>query len=435
MLLNFRFKNYKVFKEEQLFSLIAHKPFKEHQDTHLVSNDSTDILYSAVLYGANASGKSIFIEAMDFARRFILQSSKESRAEDPIETEPFLLHTSTEQMPSEFEFTFLHEGKRFRYGFSVTNKAVEEEWLYVKNKKEVEYFYRSGSEYDYNKSQLPVIKLLLDRNMVRDNALILSVMAQFNEAIALSVTQWIDSIGIISGLDSDTFRYYTVNRIKEDHSFERRILNLLKAADLGIVELEVPAVDLPAEYKDTLLGVLAANHVVKTFRYKYDTYNRPILNDLVSFDMEDSESKGTQKYFALLGPILETLDKGHILIIDELDARLHPNLVREIVNLFHQPETNPNHAQLIVATHNTNMMNRKTYRRDQIWYINKDTYGASRMYSLMNIKSQKGGAPELGDNYELKYLRGSYKAVPSLWQFDVNKEDFSTLSHQTSSNS
>lgn len=435
MLLNFRFKNYKVFKEEQLFSMIAHKPFKEHSDTHLVSNDSLGILHSAALYGANASGKSIFVEAMDFARQFILQSSKESRAEDPIETEPFLLHTSTEGAPSEFEFTFLYEGKRYRYGFAVTRQIVQEEWLYIKDKREVEYFYRSDGEYDYNKRQLPMIKLLIDRQMVRDNALILSVMAQFNEGIALNITEWINSIGIISGLDSDTFRYYTVNRIKKDHSFERRVLNLLKAADLGIVELEVPIVDLPDEYKDTLLEIIAANRVVKTFRQKYDQYNRPILDNLISFDMEDSESKGTQKYFALLGPILETLDKGHLLVIDELDARLHPNLVREIVNLFHQPETNPNHAQLIVATHDTNMMNRETYRRDQIWYTNKDTYGASRMYSLMNIKSQKGGAPEIGDNYELKYLRGNYKAVPSLWQFETNKQDFLTPEYQASSNS
>ena len=423
MLLQFRVKNYKVFKEEQVFSMVASDAYDDHRATHTSVHPPYTTLNSAAIYGANAGGKTLLLEAMVFAKAFILDSFKESKAEDEIDTEPFLLHSETAEEPSEFEFIFLTEGKRYRYGFAVTASAVEEEWLYVKNKKEVEYFYRSEGSYDYNKKQLSIVKLLEGRGLVRDNALALSVMAQFNDEVALNIVHWFGSFNVISALEPDDFKYYTVKRAKQDPTFKRQVLQLLKAADVGIVDFDFPAFSFPdelSELKDSPIGTFLSSRAVRTYRYKYDQYNRP-MKELVAFDLENDESAGTQKYFSLLGPIIDSLQQGKTLVVDELDARLHPLLVTQIVQLFHQKETNPKHAQFIFTTHDTKLIHHRFFRRDQIWFVDKDSYGASKIYSLSKFKTEDGAYVKTHDNHEAKYLDGQYRATPALWRFQVDK--------------
>ena len=426
MLLQFSIKNYKVFKEEQIFSMLA-AGYKEHMATHTTTAKKHRVLKTAALYGPNASGKSIFFKALNFFKGFVVNSSKESVAQDAIPTDPFRLHTNTAQAPSEFEIIFVHNNLEYRYGFIVDTQKVQEEWLFVKNKREVPYFHRTNGVYEYNTSKLEDVKFLEKRNMIRDNALLLSVLAQFNDPTALTILEWFNEFHILSGLNASRFKAYTIQEIERSASFKQDVLALLKAADVGIDDfgIEDYEVNFPAalaELKDSPLEHLLKDQVGKritTYRYKHDAYNRP-LQDKVAFDFNTDESAGTQKYFSLLGPILDTLREGGILFIDELDARLHVKLVEAIVQLFHRSDTNPNQAQLIFATHNTHLMNKELLRRDQIWLVNKGLLGDSQLYALSDYADpEEKSITRPAHNYEKRYLEGRYHAIPSLHLFEL----------------
>jgi hypothetical protein len=142
--------------------------------------------------------------------------------------------------------------------------------------------------------------------------------------------------------------------------------------------------------------------------------------------MEDEESSGTKKFFALTGPVLDSIENGYVLVIDELDSKLHPNLVCKIVSLFNSKELNPKNAQLIFNTHDTNLLSSGLFRRDQIWFAEKDKYGASKLFSLADFKSEVRKT----ENFEDNYIRGKYGAVPFLGEFDNFINFKMLLSHE-----
>jgi len=217
-----------------------------------------------------------------------------------------------------------------------------------------------------------------------------------------------------------------MSKISEDEKSKKRTVKFLKSADLGIEDLLVHKVDidaLPESMSDNLKDFIKKQvkeedgvefmSGVSTYHQVFDENNLP--KDMTDFSMEKDESSGTKKYFALSGPILETLEKGEVLIVDELANKLHSNLACRLIELFNSKETNPNNAQLIFNTHNTNLLSSNIFRRDQIWFVEKDRYGASSLYSLGNFKSD---TVRKEDNYEKKYIEGRYGAVPYLGEFD-----------------
>jgi AAA15 family ATPase/GTPase len=415
MLVNFQVKNYKVFKEEQNFSLVASNYHKEFADTHIITVNDTKLLRGAVIYGANASGKTIFIQALNFVKNFVLESSKDTQAGEAIDVEPFLYHTETEFEPSEFELIFLYKNIRYRYGFEVNHERVLSEWLYVKDKREVEYFYRDEATTTINKSKFDIGQILSDKKMVRENALLLSVAAQFNDPTALNVLEWMEDFRLISGLHSELYRAFTMSNMRDQPAFAKRVLTFLQQADLGIDGIEID--DYQEEYnlEQAVTDILLGGNCT-TYHKKYDTNNRP-LPERVRTSMRHSESAGTHKFFNLAGIILDTLDRGSVMVVDELDARLHSNLVAHLVKLFHDPSINKQGAQLVFATHNTNLLSNRSLRRDQIWFVNKDRYGASKLYSLGDFKST---VTRQEDNYEKKYLEGIYGGTPYISSFNSN---------------
>ena len=436
MLLEFSVKNYKVFKERATMSFIASNYDKSTLETsNVMTIDSYNIrvLRSAVLYGANASGKTKFFEALEFFRRFVRKSSKEGQKGEIIDIQPFLLSETTEHGPSEFEIVFLHDSVIYRYGFEANSKAVLAEWLFYRpQSKEYQVFYRDTLEpsIKVDKTLFKKGNLLIQENLVRDNALMLSVAAQFNDEICSRVINWFNhNLRCLSCLNESGYKGYSMFRA-DDKNFHDGILNLVKKADLSIqdITMETSSIDtLPEEVLVSLnnrinqrlpYDKIKVFSKTRTTHNKYDEDNR--INSSTEFSMEKEESHGTRKFFYLAGPILDTLENGRTLLIDELDARLHPMLVLRIFRLFNNPVVNRHGAQLIATTHNTSLLKNENLRKDQIWFVEKDTFEASHLYSLADFKSTH---VRTNENFEANYLKGKYGATPYLEEIDsfINK--------------
>jgi AAA15 family ATPase/GTPase len=436
MLIQFTVGNFRSFKEPVTLSMVAAKIKSKEQlldvENVFAVNERLSLLKSAAVYGANASGKSNLIAAMRFMASFVVNSFNNANFVEPIAVESFRLSTETAGEPSLFESVFLLEGVQYRYGFEVDTEGIASEWLYfVPKTKEAKLFERDlegirvSNRYKEGKG-------LEERT--RKNALFLSVVAQFNGQIATQILRWFNHLRIINNLlDSDT-------PIIVEHFFrsdkQREIVQLIQRLDLGIDDIGIAQVPLQESFEGAKLvkPMFAKNEnetrelyrpIVKpksgifyTLRddggreehrpavthRKYDSGGRPVAVE--HFDLEQ-ESQGTQKLFALAWPLIEVLNEGSILIIDELDARLHPLITCEIIRLFNSQESNPHYAQLIFTTHDTNLLSNKLLRRDQIWFTEKDKYGATDLYSLVEYKGVRNDA-----SFEKDYIQGRYGAIP-----------------------
>lgn len=429
MLLQFSVKNFRTFKDKVTLSLVASNYDKETLEVNNVFENTKfkhRLLKSAVVFGANASGKSKLFEAIAFTRSFVLNSSKESQRGEPIDVETFQLSEDTEDEPSEFEIIFLHNNEMFRYGFESSKERIVSEWLYHKPKtKEKEIFYRDENHVSTHNTDFSKGTTIVKEGLVRDNALLISVAAQFNDNLSIIVLDWFKRLKVISGLNEMGYQGFTINRTK-DPNFKTKILGLLKAADFGIQDFELQKLEvdglpkgMPREMREEILREIReekAEYIsdVLTSHIKFDS--NKLKSGTVNFSLDDDESSGTKKFFALCGPILDVLENGYILIVDELDSKLHINLVKKIISLFNSVSLNPKHAQLIFNSHNTNLLKSKLFRRDQIWFTKKNRYGESNLYSLADFKSDEVKKNEL---YEEHYLSGRYGAVPYLEEFET----------------
>lgn len=419
MLIEFSVGNYRSFKDPVTLSLVAAPvkaadPDLDRHNVHQV-NAKLSLLKSAALYGANASGKSNLIKAIHFMRHFMINSSREGQSTDEIPVESFRLSTETEDQPSFFELVFLLGEIQYRYGFEVTTQAVTSEWLYyVPKQRETMLFDRQGTTIK------PAKRFQADGlgSKTRKNALFLSVCAQFNVALAEQIIQFIrSSLKIISGLQDQGYMFYTIDQLSEGQH-AARIRNLLQALDLGFQGVEIQKSpldlnDLPPELPDSLKAALLEavegkdGLSLQTVHHKYDGAGKLVKTE--RFDLRAQESEGTQKMIALSGPLINVLEEGHTLLVDELDARLHPLLSQAIIKLFNSAETNPNAAQLIFTTHDTNLLSHQLWRRDQLWFTEKQENGASDLYSLVEYKGVRPDAAFAKD-----YIQGRYGAIPYL---------------------
>ncbi len=422
MLLEFRVANFRSFAAEKRFSMVA------GTGKELLSNTATvkgfahsPLLRSAAIYGANASGKTSLIRAFEFLRSFVLRSSESSQDDDKINILPFLLDPVLENKPSEFEISFLLNEVRHQYGVIVSRERVHEEWLTVYPKgKPQEWFRRevkpSGeSVFHWNPTHLKGAKTQLGQRAL-ENVLFLSVAAQWNHQQLKPIHRWFRNSLKVLHLGFNSLDY-TRSQLLKDASFCDWMTSILKAADVGISRVRAMEVEvrkeqirfpgnMPTEVKDYLTAMVSKNVSVevKTSR------SIPNSNRVVEWDLA-WESDGTQRMVELLGPIRDVLESGAVLIIDELDKSLHAHIMHAIVQLFNQPETNPNHAQLIFTTHDTSLLDLTVFRRDQIWFTTKDDFGATDLYSLQDY------SPRLGEAIQKGYLSGRYGGVPIIEQF------------------
>jgi len=369
------------------------------------------LLKTAAIYGANASGKSNFVNAFNFMRNFVINSSKESQATEEINVENYKLSTSTENRPSFFEIIFVIKDIRYRYGFEIDRERIHSEWLYRAKERETNLFLRTDNKIS-PKGNFPEGKWL--KSKTRQNALYLSVCAQWNGEIATEILTWFRSCGIISGIDDIGYRPYTVEQLKNDET-KNEILSFVQEFDFGITGLNVKqstvtADSIPKQMPEALRKFLIDQELNKTTIFtthkKYNEKNEYIEDTI--FNLEENESHGTQKAFSFSGPLIDVLRNGKTLFVDELDARFHPIITQAIVRMFHDKHYNPKNAQLIFVTHDTNLLDNNFFRRDQIWFMEKSNYGATDLYSLVDFKVRNDAS------FEKDYIAGKYGGVPFL---------------------
>jgi uncharacterized protein len=415
MLVNFSVGNFRSFKDTVTFSMVAANITAKNKTLNIENvfqQGNLSLLKSAAIYGANASGKSNLLRAFAFMREFTLRST-EATSKDAIDVDPFLLSSETENAPSFFEVVFLLDDVRYRYGFEIDQYRVHTEWLYRTIKRETELFWREADRIDI-KAGFKEGKGLEERT--RANALFLSVADQWNGEIAGQVIGWFKKMAHISGLEDGAYLGFTVDQLVENKGAGRKITDFVKNLDLGILDIkaekrkvEAPGglqfTDrLPEEVKRRLLDSEWFTPVIKTVHHQYNEEKEKV--GFIEFDLEEHESEGTKKAFALSGPILHALQEGLVLFVDELDARMHPIMTRYIIELFNSSHTNPHNAQLIFATHDTNLLDKQLLRRDQIWFTEKDRYGATDLYSLVEYNVRYDAS------FESDYMAGKYGAIP-----------------------
>jgi uncharacterized protein len=410
MLIEFSVGNYRSFKEVATFSMVAapivmgDSPI--NRNNLFSATKEIYLLKSAAIYGANASGKSNLVRAISFMKKFTINSAIGSRITDEINTELYRLSVTFEKEPSYFEIVFIIGTARYRYGFEVDRQSVKSEWLYqTLRTKEIQLFDREKTNIKVS-SKFAEGKSL--QNKTRKNALFLSVVAQFNGNIARNIIDWlnklnINELNIFNNLDDDNYDYLTIDALIKGHQ-TKNLINLVTSLDLGIKDIHT--VEIPVS--DVLERVF---YEIKTSHWKYDDEGNRVAIEY--FGIDEDESAGTQKLFHISGLLIKILQAGEILIVDELDARLHPLISCAIVKLFNSTITNPRNAQLIFTTHDTNLLSANMFRKDQIWFTEKDRYGATDLYSLVEYQIPDD-AP-----FEQDYIAGKYGAIPFIG--DLNR--------------
>jgi AAA15 family ATPase/GTPase len=411
----FTVQNYRSFKERHTFSLVSTKNRELAESNVFEAEEKLRFLKTAVIYGANASGKSNFFKALSFFKTFAIFSGPRKQVGDPIEAEPFCFSKHTENEPSSFEIIFFmknNDGKiiRYRYGFSVTTKEVIAEYLFaIFNVRELTLFTREKQEITSTSHFREGAKI---KSEVRPNCSFLSVCAQTNGEIAVSIVRYFQYILITSELKN--IASVTKNRLSMPGDDARNeVLDFLHFADIQINELRVirePAnSQLDTDFTEFLKrhsGIKPPYRETYFFGHAYFDNGKNAGTVLIP---EDQESSGTQKLFAYAIPVTSALKNGSPLFIDEFDAQLHPLILENIIKLFNSPEKNPKNAQLIISCHAVNILTNKLFRRDQIWFCEKDQYGATDLYSLVEYEEPVRNDAAFGK----KYLQGKYGAIPS----------------------
>ena len=416
MLVGFTVNNFKSIKDTINFSMLGSS--KDQGNSFEIRK--YELLKSAIVYGANASGKSNFLKAMAFMARIVLNQDKVIQSTDTLPYFPFKLNTETEDSSSSLEMVFILKNNiKYRYGFEIDATTVYSEWLYAdENGKESKLFYR-----DVDEDELYVNRLKFKEGLklrVSTNQLFIWKCDQDGGEISTSILEWFNHLNLIDGVEHEQYIKHAMKQM-EDEKFKEELVALVKTADIGIEDIildeeDVPKkvieeMPLPVELKKKFLESDDLKRLsLLTYHKKYDKNNNEI--GLTTFELDNEESKGTRKFFKMSAPILNTLREGKVLIIDELDASLHPMLTKHLIRLFHNEKVNKHNAQLIFATHDTNLLNPLLFRRDQIWLTEKDKYGSTDLFSLAQFKNVRKQ-----EDFEKKYLQGKYGAIPYLEDF------------------
>ena len=426
MLIGFQVANFKSFRDRQTLSMIAGR-FPEHAGLNTLETGIKgfdQLLRTAVVYGPNAAGKTNLLRAIEFMKLFVMHSAALAGA--PMPFHPFRLAKSYAEKPSEFEISFIQNNIRYEYSFALGPIQILEERL-------VEYTHtgakRRGrtlfdrrwdadaNRYDWNFSSHLKGQRAAWSESTRPEALFLSTAIQLNSAQLLPVYEWFQKRLIVIVGNTDLNQTLTYQMLDTPNGKEI-LLPFLRQADLGIADLEIKKEPLPVQ--GMLVGVgnnppfvqpgnANAPPAVLTVRlaHESDDPNAP-----VSFPIDD-ESAGTVSLFKMAGAWINVLQNGEVLLVDEIDRNMHPSLLRYLLKMFHTPSLNAQNAQLICNTHNTALLDQRLFRRDQVWFVDKERGGSSKLYPLTDFR------PRNDEVLEAWYMRGRYGAQPMLPGFDL----------------
>lgn len=431
MLIKFSVSNFRSFKEQQTLSLVA-SPDKTREG-NLIRSEDFNLLKVAGVYGANASGKSNLLQGIQAMEWFVVNSATKMNQGDRIpRIAPFRLSSETAAQPSSFEVVVVLDGIRYEYGFSATAERVYDEWLvaypkgkprpWIQRKFDPE---TKQTEWDFKWDIKGDRRMLMDKT--RDNGLVLSRGAELNVKPLTALYQWFAKRVWVFDLSNQPSGLVqaTAHHIEDDDELRNRVTQLVHHADVGIVDLKLerkpfrlddiqPAVreKMPQEVMERIREARLSFFEIRS------VHNVGNTEATVEFDFED-ESNGTQRLFALAGPLLDALEEGATVVVDELECSMHPLLTRKLIEMFQSPEMNSKGAQLVFASHDTTLMDQTLFRRDQVWLTEKNPSGATTLFSLYDFK-QETGKPRNNEAFERRYLAGRYGAVP---QFGPALED------------
>ncbi len=418
MLIQFSFKNYKSFRDEATLDLSAAK-MTEFSD-RVVSEGNDKILPMAAIYGANASGKSNIYNAFGYMADYVIESFKYGDEEEKFEEyrpTPFLFDSVSNDAESSFEVYFTIPGdkaeKTYNYGFCVDRHGVTEEWLNVKAKTARKYasvFFRSTEEDTLDLSGLPKSSRDNIQVALEKQVLIVSLGAKLKVNKCKDIRDWFMANEFADFGDPFT-NFFLSRRLPkgfvDDNSVQKKVIEYFTSFDEHIKDFEIEKLPNDADSKEET--------------YKISSLHKKIDSDTFAAIPLNMESAGTLKMFALYPELQDVLEKGSVFFIDELNARLHPLLVRNFLLTFLNPEINTRHAQLIFTTHDTWQLSNQLLRRDEVWFTEKDEQGISKLYSLADFIDESGAKIRKDESYEKNYLIGKYGAIPTLKSIDIFK--------------
>lgn len=417
MLIELSVANYRSFKERVTLSMEAESRLHERDravdERNIASTPHGDILRVAGVYGANASGKSNLVRAISTLRWLVLDSAREGT---PPPADPFRLDDTSRTEPTEIEVVYGDESRQVRYGAAFTRERISHEWLFIKPldaDEEVRWFerrhdpatdsdiYETGGEWSRNEAF---------EAATAKESLHLSIMSKLKNPQAKAIRDWFRDLQVLNGLSDGAILRQTTRLL--DGPQREAIVGLVKSLDVCIDDLHVVELDEESKVETermrtalaaVLPGVTFGDTVEKRITTRHRTH---------PFELAD-ESAGTVRAIALAGPIIEALATGRTVVVDEFDARLHTLLAKKLVELFQDPELNHHNAQLIFASHDTNLLTRTLLRRDQLWFVEKSRKTqASDLYSLAELRYPDGKKVRNDASYEDDYLAGRYGAIP-----------------------
>ena len=402
-LLQFTVGNYRSFHQARSFSMVPNS-IQDNPKGCVVAEGRCKYLTTAAVYGANSSGKSNLVAALATMKNMVLSSVK-LNDHDLLPYDPFLLSEESSKQPTHLEVLYWDADEtRIRYGFEYTMRRIEQEWLFVgkKNKQEQPFFVRDEEGIGVDENLFPEGVGLEERT--NDNRLFLSLVAQLGGIVSKNVLDYFKSgYNVISGLNNQGYEGLTERQFLNEKEESADALQFFKDLQLGFENIET------VEH-DTDKGKKAID--IFTMHNVYSEDGEIVGKQRFRFDY--CESQGTQKLFELAGPLFEALRHGKLLVMDELDAKMHPLISQHIIRLFSNEKTNPYHAQFLFTTHDTNLLSSHLLRRDQIWFTEKDKAESTDLYSLMNIVLPDGTKPRGDGNLERNYIKGRYGAIPYL---------------------
>jgi len=411
MLLEFRVRNFRSIRDEQALSLVAAPSDKELAATHLAPTGLKALpqaVRSAMLYGPNASGKSTLLFALNYLRAMVAESATVVQPGQTYNVQPFRLDPATARQPTELEASFLVDGIRHQYSFAMTAERIVSEQLMVwHTAKPTQWFSRrlddGGDRYAYEFSAYLTGPRKLWQESTRPNALFLSTAAQLNSELLGPVARWLVASLVYLPAGASVDHAHTMALLGSPEG-RAAVRDFLGTADISISEVSaVPRKGFRAQFLLQPGGVAQARQ--EEGEVMFPIFEHRSGQGSATFELHE-ESDGTQRLFSLAAPVLDVLKHGRVLVVDELDRSLHTLLVRRLVGMFHDPALNPRGAQLIFSTHDTSLLDHTLFRRDQVWFAEKDESQATRIFPLSDFSPRKHEAWERG------YLMGRYGAVP-----------------------
>lgn len=429
MILQLKVRNYRSYKEETVFSMEANSTSHKLENVFEINNDKQKarLLKTAIIYGANASGKSNVIRAFFELRKFILFKPKVG---DDIELyEPFKFDVSSKEKPCEFELTFIgpNDIKYIYKTAIVIDRVLEEELYYYPNGKKTTVFKRAKYKED-NRVQKGILGDSFGKKEINvfANQLLLSKFGDDEpHELLTDVFIYFRNIEIINATNENHKEFYlkkVSEDLFEDKQLKQKLVKLIKAADTKIFDINITKIK---DNTSSNLNEEAKKLIEKNPFSIYGVHDVYLNDDVVGFDSLpfNQESTGTQSIYLLGGKILRTLEKGGLMIVDELDTSLHPFITKMIVMIFQSETTNPKNAQLIFTTHDVSLLDRDLIRRDQVWIAEKSEKGSTELYSLQDFDVREDTP------FEKWYLAGKFGGLPQIKSIEsLFLEDEQTVS-------